>query len=41
MKEQIAMEAVKVVNGSLTLPPPAVDWIGTVGEISFSSRVTP
>jgi len=29
------MEAVKVINGRITLPPSVVKWIGGVGELSL------
>ena len=29
------MEAVKVINGKITLPPLVANWIGAVGELSL------
>lgn len=29
------MEAVKVINGKITLPPLVVNWIGAAGELSL------
>ena len=29
------MEAVKVINGKITLPPFVVNWIGAAGELSL------
>jgi len=29
------MEAVKVINGKITLPPSVMNWLGGVGELSL------
>ena len=29
------MEAVKVINGGITLPPSVVNWIGAIDELSL------
>ena len=29
------METVQVINGSITLPPPVINWIGDAGELTL------